>query len=387
MLRDIHFANPTAAYYFVAGLFIMGLFAVSLNLRKKALVSFAESESLQKLIFLERRTLWRYLLLTAVWFLIVLALMQPQKIETQNYNSETQKETLEETLTDNLDEEKVIMRRRACDLIFLVDASASMETKDTRMKTSRLNYAKEIMDEVISGLDGQNVALYAFTSEVTQLVPPTLDYLFTRLITRNVHVNEGDVAGTDLLEALEFIGKKHFSNANQKQNVLILLSDGGDTYLETLEGKERKNQVSILLDKIRQYQDKKIKVFTVGLGTEKGAKIPDILFEGRSVYSTLDSDLLSQVSEIGQGRYFFANDFSAPKISEHILSALQEDQNYIEEEVTPQKKMQRSILEKTPQNQEIVHYYQFPLALALLLLGVELLMTSIPMRKQVVLDE
>lgn len=387
MFQEIHFANPAAAYYFVLGFIFIALFALSLTMRKKALVNFAESQSLQKLLFLEKRTVVRYLILTVVWFLAVLALMQPQKIERKDFSSESQKETLSENLIDNTDLEKIRIKRRACDVIFLVDASASMQTLDTRMKSSRLSYAKEIVDEIMSGLDGQNVALYAFTSELTPLVPPTLDYLFTRLMARNIQVNEGDSAGTDLLEALELIGKKHFATASQKENVLILLSDGGDTYLESLQGDERKNQTALLVDKVRKFQDKNIKVFTIGLGTEGGAKIPDIEYENKPVYSTLDSNLLSELSRVGHGRYFFANDYSAPRISESILNMLKESQVYIEEEITPEKKLQRSVLEKTPQNEEIIHYYQYPLILALLLFAGELLMTSIPIRKQVVLDE
>ncbi len=387
MFQEIYFANPSAAYYFVLGLILVGLCAYSLVMRKKALINFAEQASLQKLLFLERRTIFRYALLLCAWCLTVLALMEPQKIENKNFISDAQKETLDESLVDNLDEEKVIMRRRACDVIFLVDASASMATCDTRMKASRLEYAKEIMEETMSQMDGQNVALYAFTSEVATLVPPTLDYLFTRLLTRNIKINEGDVAGTDLLEALEVVGKKHLSGSSERQTVLVLLTDGGDTYLESLKGKDRENQVALILDKINAHKDRKIKVFTVGLGTQQGEVIPGIEFEGQKIVSSLDTELLSQISEAGHGQYFFANDYSAPKISEAILSALREDNAYIEEEVTPKKKMKRSVLEKTPQNREIINYYQFPLALAVLLLGFELLMPCFPVKRKVSIDE
>lgn len=386
-MRDIHFANPAAAYYFVIGLLFVALFAYSLSMRKRALLSFADQLSLQRLLFLEKRTLYRYLLLGSAWFFAALALMQPQRVKTKDFSSDVQKETLSENLNENTSDEKVVVKRRACDVIFLVDASASMAVRDTRMGTSRLNYAKEIMDQVISQMDGQNVALYAFTSEVSPIVPPTLDYLFTRMMLKNIKINEGDIAGTDLLVALERIGKKHFSKAKEKQTVLVLLTDGGDTFMQSLAGKERENQIALILDKVKVHQDQKINVYTVGLGTKSGETIPDLLYEGQPVVSSLDSDLLTEVSDVGHGKYFFANDYSALEISESILSAVKENSVYVEEEVSPKHLMERSVLEKTPQNQDIIHYYQIPLTLALFLLGLEMLMPAIPVRRGVLQDE
>ena len=72
-----------------------------------------------------------------------------------------------------------------------------MAVVDTRVGESRLDYAKEIIDELVSQLDGEEVALYSLTSEMTLLVPPTNDYLYLRLMLHQVGYNEGDVYGTD----------------------------------------------------------------------------------------------------------------------------------------------------------------------------------------------
>ena len=89
----------------------------------------------------------------------------------------------------------------------MLDTSASMSVEDTRQKNTRLEVAKEIIDEMVQKLDGQNVALYSFTSALTPIVPLTLDYLFTRLMLQDVHLNYGEVAGTDLFESLEMPGE------------------------------------------------------------------------------------------------------------------------------------------------------------------------------------
>ena len=44
-----------------------------------------------------------------------------------------------------------------------------MSVKDTRTGISRLDEAKEIVDETVSRLKGENASLWAFTAEPTRL--------------------------------------------------------------------------------------------------------------------------------------------------------------------------------------------------------------------------
>ncbi len=387
MFEGLHFANLRAGYYFLLALCLMGLLYYSLLSRKKALSSFAELSSLKQLLFLEKRTLWRYLLLSGCFLLAIFSLMQPERYLKSSFLAEADKEIVEEQWVDNPDQDKVIVRRKACDVYFLVDTSQSMEIADTRTQVTRLEYAKEIIDEIINNLDGQNVALYAFTSELTPLVPPTMDYIFTRLLNKNIQVNEGDCAGTDLLEALEQIQRKYLTQSSDKQKVLILLTDGGDTYLESLSGEQRKNQIELILEKIKPSEAQNTQCFTIGLGTEQGQEVPGILFEGRPVISSLDSDLLNQISEKTRGAYYLANAYSAPEIGQSIVSKIKSNQMYQEEEVSPDKKLLRSAIENLPDGQKVIHYYQLPLVLALFLLGLEILLPVLPLNKEILSDD
>ncbi len=382
-MKDIYFANPGAFYFLIMSIGIIILLGYSLNKRRKSLKSFADSESLSSLLFLEKRTLLRYVMLVGVWFFGTIALMQPEKHGPKNYVADHQREILDEKIVDNIEQEKLLVKRRACDVIFLLDASASMQVNDTRQLHSRLDYAKEIVDEMISGLDGQNVVLYTFTSALTPVVPSTLDYFFTRLMLKDIHINYGDIAGTDLFEALDQISRKHFLTPSKKQKVLVLLTDGGDTYLDSLAKPERQKQLQIMLEKVKQYKDQNVRIFTIGLGSREGSVVPEVEFEGKPVLSTIDTELLSQLGQQGRGQYFFANDYSALTLAESVVNILKSENNYIEEEKTPQKKLQRSIIETDPMSILKKRLFQVPLGLALLLLAVELILPIWPVRSKV----
>lgn len=383
MLKDFYFANPSASYFLLASFLIIILLGFSLSQRRKTLEQFATSSSLQSLLYLEKRTLIRYILLTGVWFLATFALMKPEQIVSKNLIGDMQKEIVDEKLADNTDKKKLLTRRKACDVIFLLDTSASMQVEDTRQKESRLSVAKEIVDEMIRQMDGQNVALYTFTSILTPVVPPTLDYFFTRLMLKDIHINYGDVAGTDLFEAIDSISRKHFRSSPEKQKILVLLTDGGDTDFERLSKKEKESQLQVMLSKIKQYEKQNIRIYCIGLGSKAGEVIPGIEFQGQPVLSSLDSDLLIQLSKEANGQYFFANDYSSLTISETLMQRVLAENAFVEKEEVAQKKIQQTVAEKNPNMFEKKEFYQFPLAVALLALGFELVIPLWPVRKKV----
>lgn len=387
MFEGLHFANLKASYYFILGFCLVGLLYYSLLSRKRALSTFAELSSLKQLLFLEKRTLWRYLLLLGCFLLAVFSLMQPERFVSSSFLAEAEKEVIDEHWEDDKSDEKVTLKRKACDVYFLIDTSQSMEIDDTRTKVTRLEYAKEIIDEIIHHLDGQNVALYAFTSELTPLVPPTMDYIFTRLLSKNIQINEGDSSGTDLLEALEKMQRNHFSKSSDKQNVLILLTDGGDTYYESVAHDQKKRHLELILEKIKPTETQNVQCFTIGLGSEQGGEVPGVFFEGEPILSTLNSDLLKEMSKVTSGAYYFANAYSALEIGKSIVSSIKENQMYVDEEVHIDKKLMRTALENQPSTQKVIHYYQIPLALAILLLSLEILLPLLPLNKEIITDD
>lgn len=387
MLYGLEFAHPKMGYWLLGALFLTALFFFAGFQRKKTLLTFAEESSLGNLLYLEKRTHLRSILSLLCVVAVIFALMEPQKLKKSGLLSDSNREALDEKWAKNDNQEKSTVRRIASDVIFLVDTSASMSICDTRTQISRLEYAKEIIDDIISKLDGQNVSLYAFTSKVTPLVPPTMDYVFTRLLTKNISINEGDVAGTDLVEALEYLKKKALVSDSKHPKTLIIFTDGGDTYLESLDPSEKKKQTALFLEKTKPLFQEKVKCFTIGLGSPEGATVPNVTFEGRPIISSLDTSLLKSLSQIGHGHYFFANAYSAPQMSECILEQIKKDQITIEEEKVLEHKLLRTSIEKNPNPANWNRFFQFPLTLAIIFLMFELLLPLLPLKQKVSLDE
>lgn len=393
-LRDLHYEWPGAAYLIFVAILIAFLMWMLYEYRRKVVLGFAEKPSLVKLLM--PRSRFYYLLksaaLCAAWVCATLALMQP-KGNGRYYVPEEQRQddkVLQEALVEHEEDEEqqVVLRRKAHDVIFLVDASASMLINDTRTGVTRLDYAKDIIDEVVSQLDGQTVALYAFTSEATTVVPLTMDYLFFRLMLRNIGINEGDVAGTDLVEALETVKKKHFGGSG-KLRTLILLTDGGDTRLEQLQGEQRASEMQTIISRIGDAEEQSLRIFTVGLGSQEGKIIPDITFEGQPVHSSLDEDLLIKLSDRGRGRYYFGNAFSAFGISADLIRQIRKDDPFVEEITAPKIRGRVERFTQQGYEPEILYdlFFQGPLGIAIILLTVALLLPDTRKKRKEIHNE
>ena len=347
---------PDAAYLIFGVLLLALLIWVLFSFRKKVLSSFAEPSLLVQLLHPRSQgTYWsKGIALCGVWILATLALMQPKG--EARYVGQPEKAA-------NEAEQTVTLRRKAHEVIFLIDASASMSVTDTREGETRLDNAKEIADQIANGLTGQMVILDAFTSVTTQLVSPTTDYVFLRLMIHSIQINEGDAAGTDFTQALTTISKEYFSKQEHLLKTLIIISDGGDNSLETLEGDAKERKIEAIASLLGNPESLNLRVFTVGVGSMKGGDIPNIQYEGKPVVSALEEDLLKKLAQAGRGSYYEANEYSVIDIAKDIIDSMGKDEAYIE---TTQ---QREGLAEGENNIIYDLYFQVPLGLAILLLG------------------
>ncbi len=377
------FAFPEASYLFIALFVILALFLSLQAFRKKQREKFADAQSLT--ILLSKQPRWKNLthcfLLLFIWSCACLALMQPRanpRFLPQG-DDESSSLILNELVTESDEEKESLVKRfQAHDVIFLVDTSASMDVRDMRNGGSRLDYAKEIIDETTSLLKGPTVSLFAFTSQLTPLVPSTSDYLFLRMLLRRMNINEGDVAGTDLVEALESLKRQYKKfNKNSQRKTLILLTDGGDTRIERLNGAEREQEIRTLLSRLGNVDEAQLQVFTVGLGTKEGALIPNLTFNGEAISSTLDESLLKQLSDKGKGDYYFANAYSTLAIAQDLSKKIHANRVMEEEKVTlDQVEVERLVLDEHSPEPIYDLYYQMPLFLALVALAIDSLYLS-----------
>ncbi|MCH1429949.1 MAG: VWA domain-containing protein [Chlamydiales bacterium] len=213
--------------------------------------------------------------------------------------------------------------RLSKEVVFLVDTSYSMSVTDTRQGVSRLEVAKEVIDELVSRMSGEELALYAFTSEVSRIVPSTYDYLFFRLMNKQLDLNEGDIAGTDLMYTLDYLDSEHYGRFKREAQIVIMFTDGGDTRLEGLEGDRRAQELNLIISRLKTFKERGVTFYTIGLGSKKGEVIPGISHQGKSVRSSLDDELLSKLSYETHGAYYHADAQSTLHLVEKLMEKIQ----------------------------------------------------------------
>lgn len=361
--RDISYDFPQAVYLIFGCLVLLGLCLHLFFYRRKAIKRFVP-QNLQPILLIPRSEsiFWgKSIAFFLIWIFAVISIMEPKGAGRypENIKKDQQKEKQAK--------QEVKRKRKAHEIVFLIDASASMSVKDSRNEESRLSYAKDIADQTISRLNGERASLDAFTSEVIPLVPSTMDYFFLRMMVHETQINEGDTSGTDLLGTLEKVFKEQFSKPPSILKTLILLTDGGDNELETLQGAEKEQKINSLLNSLPNLEKQHMRIFTIGLGSKKGREIPGLKEEGKPVISALDDDLLIKLGDKGRGRYYMANQYSSVEIADNILALMTKESPFVEEEI-----VQKNI--KMGEDQNLIYdlYYQFPLGIAILLLGLVL---------------
>jgi len=359
--QDLHFHFPAAAWLLGVIPVITMLFLWLYAYRRRGLHAFGSPEVLAQIVVFRSPVIYwtKAVALTLAWAMATFALMQPRGNGRYPVEAGVDEDAISKTKQDQMH-----VQRKAHDVIFLIDASASMGVKDTRVGLSRLAFAKEIVDETIAGLQGENVAIHAFTSDTTQLSPATMDYLFARLVLRQIGINEGDIAGTNLFQAISSIRDRYFPTPTEKLNTLIILTDGEDTRLEEAASENRRQQIRSLLALLSNPEDKGLRVFTIGVGTEQGKTIPGIEQQGRPVVSSLDETLLKTISRHVGGQYFFANTWTSFDLGNELAVKIRERETTFEEEKNQQE------VPLTKRSADLVYdlYFQFPLGLAMLLL-------------------
>lgn len=356
---------PSAVYTVFFVVLLSGLYWRLFQWRQEAGARFVSPELRDRVTTRRSRTafLVKAMLISVAWVAAAMALTGP-KGHGRYLVAERKQQAAQQ--------ERGVVRHRAHDVVFLLDASASMNVHDARNGMTRLEYAKEIIDEVIDGLKGESVAVYAFTAQPTNIVPSTQDYLFARTMTRQIGINEGDVAGTDFVAALETVKDKHLSG--DKAVTLIVLSDGGDTRLESLQGRDRRKEEAAIVSRVMTASGGHLRVFTIGMGSLKGGVVPFVTYEDKEVLSALDEELLKMLSEQGGGRYYFAGDWNAFAIAHDLVTQIDA------EDVVTEQNTSRKVIVGGSRDLVYDYYFQVPLGLAIVALSWALLWPQVRRR-------
>ena len=209
------------------------------------------------------------------------------------------------------------VKREGVDVVFALDVSKSMLAED--IAPNRLEKAKQIISKTIDKLGSDRVGIIIYAGNSYPLLPITTDHAAANMFLQNATPEMVSSQGTAINDALE-LAKTYYDNDEQTNRFLIIISDGEDHQEET-------KQVA------QNLANEGVKIFTVGVGTEKGGPIPLRINgsmigykkdrKGETVITKRTPEVLQGIADASNGRYIDGNVTKKPVkiISEIITNA------------------------------------------------------------------
>jgi Ca-activated chloride channel family protein len=236
------------------------------------------------------------------------------------------------------------------DIMLALDISGSMLARD--FKPDRIEAAKNVATEFISGRTYDRIGLVVFSGESFTQCPLTTDHATLINLLREIKsgmIEDGTAIGMGIATAVN-----RLKDSVAKSKVIILLTDGVNNRgeIDPLTAADLASTFSI-------------KVYTIGVGSMGTAPYPVQTPFGtqmRNVPVEIDEDVLKEISEKTGGNYYRATDNTT------LLNIYQEiDQ------------LERTKIDVREFNRKVEEYMPFAIAAVILLL-LEMLMRYVFMR-------
>lgn len=184
------------------------------------------------------------------------------------------------------------------DVLIAVDVSKSMLARD--VTPNRLQRVKLGISNLLQEVAGDRLGLIAFAGSSFLQCPLTLDHQAFLKTLNELEIGIIKEPGTNLAHPIDEAARS-FSD-DDSDRFLILLSDGED-----LEGQG--------LKRAKIAANERIRIYTIGIGSKAGAKIPinptekiseDFLLDrdGNAVITKMDEKSLQAIAELTGGKYF-----------------------------------------------------------------------------------
>lgn len=248
------------------------------------------------------------------------------------------------------------------EVYFLLDVSASMMCED--IKPSRLTKIKKELKKMITALKGDKMGLIVFTSDAYVQCPLTTDYkallLFVDLVSSEQFSNSGTDFRTALTMALKRFTETEKATRKMSRSI-VLISDGedfGDTYTSVSE----------------RLKSEGIMLFTVGVGTYEGGKVPNFN-RGKMVGYKKNANGTPAISQLkDESLRSMAEDFGTQY---HTIDQPVDDLGPIIDQV---KLVSSSVIDSKSELSK-VNRYQIPLLLGMILMAVSLFWMPVSPKK------
>jgi Ca-activated chloride channel family protein len=192
------------------------------------------------------------------------------------------------------------VRTAGKDLWLLVDLSRSMNAGD--VAPTRLQKARAELQELVQRFPADRIGLIVFSSEAFVHTPLTYDQNTLLLLLNGLETQLVPAGSTDLAQALNLAltrvaatAPPDSANAAPRSTALVLISDGED-FSDDLDAP------------VRELVRNGIRLYTVGVGTTAGGRIPRAGgflrdAQGKPIVTQLQPTTLRRLSEATGGVY------------------------------------------------------------------------------------
>ena len=195
--------------------------------------------------------------------------------------------------------EQVDQWSEGIDIMLVIDISESMRIED--FKPNRLEAAKEVAHDFISGRVQDRIGLVVFSGDAYSLSPLTTDYELLNNFIEDINFDLIESRGTAIGSALAVatnrmrdVEEGEEDRPGEASKVMILLSDGDNTAgnLDPITAAELAHAYGI-------------KMYSIAIGKE--GKVPfgkDFFGNTRYVDNMLDETTLREIARIGEGEFY-----------------------------------------------------------------------------------
>lgn len=256
-------------------------------------------------------------------------------------------------------EKEVLIEKPGIDAVIALDLSRSMDAEDAIIEngiiTNRLTAAQSAIKRVLALPSNHRFGLVAFAGEAFLIAPITLDHGSIIRSASALKTSSISKPGTDISLAIKK-SMESFDPKKKSGKAIVLITDG-----EQLQG-------DAVIAARQEAAASGVKVFTVGVGSTSGSKIPErargrTAFAknefGTEIVSRLNENVLKQIAAAGGGYYMRLGNNG-----EGLLDVIEKGFSTIPADIQTRKSKDR------------IELFQIPLIIALCILLLEQLISE-----------
>ncbi len=196
------------------------------------------------------------------------------------------------------------VKREGADIMICLDVSNSMLAQD--LSPNRLERAKIAIENMIDKLQGDRLGIIVFAGEAYVQLPITTDYSSAKLFLQSINTKIVPTQGTNIADAINK-AVESFGKDEGKNKSIVIITDG--------ENNEEANSSAV--NAAEEANKKNIVINTIGVGSETGVPIPNIIDgivsgykkdkDGNTIVSKLDAKILQNIAAEANGVYVQAS--------------------------------------------------------------------------------